>query len=47
MKAVRTVKKSSYSSSKMLSDNKLVISALILLLAVAIFMLVEAWTGVK
>ncbi len=40
VKAVRTVK----TVSKF--DNRLVIAALVLLLAVAIFMLVESWTGI-
>lgn len=44
VKAVKTVRKASCNA---LSDNKLIISALVLLLAVAVFMLVEAWTGVK
>ena len=34
-------------TSRLLSDNKLVISALVLLLAVALVMLVQAWMGVS
>lgn len=50
VKTVRSIKKAASkptAAAMKMADNRLVIAALVLLLAVAIFMLVEAWTGVR